>query len=222
MTGSASRPGGSAPRAISARTQSSIAAPASSPRRSRWPTPHSSQRRRARRVSASATSSLKSPTLMSEPLAQERARRALDEPHEVVELQERLPAGRAAGRAGTASGSRVGLQRARALERHRVEAPRCGRRRARRGRSCAGRTAAAGGGRRRGRAPGRPSVRTVAVDDVEQLVHRHGRRALGVRALVVARVGDDEPVGRREQRVEQELAVLAARVAVADVRVARA
>ena len=58
--------------------------------------------------------------------------------------------------------------------------------------------------------------------DVEQLADRHRRRARRVGALVVAGVGDDQPLGRGQQRVEQQLAVLAARVAVADVRVARA
>ena len=38
-----------------------------------------------------------------------------------------------------------------------------------------------------------------------------------VRALVGAGVGDDQPLGRRHQRVEQHLAVLGARVAIADV-----
>ena len=56
-------------------------------------------------------------------------------------------------------------------------------------------------------------------DHVEQLADRHGGRPLEVRALVVAGVGDDQAVGRRHQRVEQELAVLGARVALADVRV---
>ena len=42
--------------------------------------------------------------------------------------------------------------------------------------------------------------------------------AAQVRALVVAGVGDDQPLGRGQQRVEQHLAILGARVAVADVR----
>jgi hypothetical protein len=54
---------------------------------------------------------------------------------------------------------------------------------------------------------------------VEQLADRHGRAAARVRALVVAGVGDDRAVAGRHQRVEQHLAVLGARVAVADVRV---
>ena len=57
-----------------------------------------------------------------------------------------------------------------------------------------------------------------AVDDVEQLADGDRGRALEVRPLVVAGVGDDEPVRRRHQRVEQHLAVLGARVALADVR----
>ena len=55
------------------------------------------------------------------------------------------------------------------------------------------------------------------IDDVEQLADRNGRRAAQVRALVCPRVGDDQPLGRRHQRVKQHLAVLGARVAVADV-----
>ena len=59
------------------------------------------------------------------------------------------------------------------------------------------------------------------VDHVEQLADGDGGRARRVRALVLARVGDDQPVRRRHQRVEQHLAVLRAAVAVADVRVAQ-
>ena len=58
-----------------------------------------------------------------------------------------------------------------------------------------------------------------AVDHVQQLADRHRRRADEVRALVVAGVGDDELVGGGEERVEQQLAVLGAGVAVADVGV---
>ncbi len=57
------------------------------------------------------------------------------------------------------------------------------------------------------------------VDRVEQLADGHRRRPAQVRALVVAGVGDDQPLGRRHQRVEQHLAILGARVPVADVRV---
>ena len=67
------------------------------------------------------------------------------------------------------------------------------------------------------RAVGRPHGR---VDDVEELADRDGGRPGDVRALVVARVRDDQPVRGREQRVEQQLPVLGARIAVADVRVA--
>jgi hypothetical protein len=59
-----------------------------------------------------------------------------------------------------------------------------------------------------------------AIDHVEQLSDRNGGGALGVRALVVAGVGDDQSVRRGHQRVEQDLAVLGARVTVADVWVA--
>ena len=58
-----------------------------------------------------------------------------------------------------------------------------------------------------------------AVDDLEQLSDRDRRRPRQVGALVVAGVGDDQPLAGRHQRVEQELAVLGAGVALADVRV---
>ena len=48
-------------------------------------------------------------------------------------------------------------------------------------------------------------------DHVQQLPDGHRGRPLEVGALVVPGVGDDQLVGRRHQRVEQELAVLAAR-----------
>jgi hypothetical protein len=60
------------------------------------------------------------------------------------------------------------------------------------------------------------------VDHVEQLPDGDGGRALGVRALVAAGVGDEKAVARRHQRVEQQLAVLRARVALTDVRVVQA
>ena len=67
------------------------------------------------------------------------------------------------------------------------------------------------------RGPARRAGARRRVDDVEQLADRDGRRPGRVGPLVVAGVGDDQPLGRREQGVEQQLAVLAARVAVADV-----
>ena len=66
-------------------------------------------------------------------------------------------------------------------------------------------------------ASGPVPVRNRPVDDVEQLGDGHRGRTLEVRALVVAGVGDDQPLGRGEQRVEQHLPILGARVAVADV-----
>ncbi len=60
----------------------------------------------------------------------------------------------------------------------------------------------------------RPAHRVV--DDVEQLADGDGRRTRQVRALVTSRVGDHQVVLRRQQGVEEELAVLAAHVAVAD------
>ena len=62
-------------------------------------------------------------------------------------------------------------------------------------------------------------ARRGSLDRVEELADRHGGRARRVGADVVAGVGDDQAVARRHQRVEQHLAVLGARVAVADVRV---
>ena len=55
-------------------------------------------------------------------------------------------------------------------------------------------------------------------DGVEQLAERHRGRAAQPGALVGARVDDDERVGGRHDRVEEELAVFAARVALADQR----
>ena len=62
---------------------------------------------------------------MPEPLAQERAHRVLDEAHEVVELDHarRLGGGSGAGRNGAAGGA-LARQRAGAVERDAVEAPR--------------------------------------------------------------------------------------------------
>ena len=54
------------------------------------------------------------------------------------------------------------------------------------------------------------------VDDVEELADRHGGRAFEVRALVSTRVGDHQVIGGSEEGVEEELAVLGARVSVAD------
>ena len=69
------------------------------------------------------------------------------------------------------------------------------------------RTRAVGGGRR-------------TVERVEQLAERHRRRHRRAGALVGSGVGDDQVVAGGADGVEQELAVLAARVALADPRVA--
>ena len=53
-------------------------------------------------------------------------------------------------------------------------------------------------------------------DGVEQLAERHGGRAPGAGPRVGARVEDDQVLGRGTHRVEQQLAVFAARVALAD------
>ena len=76
-----------------------------------------------------------------------------------------------------------------------------------------------GPGRGRGLPIGRCEA-DRAVDDIEQLTNWDGRGSLGVGALVTAGVGDDEVLGGRQERIEQELTVFDARVAVADVRVA--
>ena len=55
-----------------------------------------------------------------------------------------------------------------------------------------------------------------AVDDIEQLTDRDGRGALGVGPLVASAVGDDQVALGGQQRVEQQLAVLAAGIAVTD------
>ena len=153
-----------------------------------------------------------------QPLAQERADRVREEPRQVLELEH---GGRRAGQRRVQERARlraVRRQRAGARQRHVVEAPRL--------------------------AVDEPAGLVVArierlqrvldqhvvadapavdargaVRHVQQLPDRHRGRARDVRALVVAGVGDDQPVGRRHQRVEQHLAVLGARVPVADVRV---
>ncbi len=53
------------------------------------------------------------------------------------------------------------------------------------------------------------------VEGVEQLAEGYGRRPRLTRRLVGAGVGDHEVLGRRDDRVEHQLAVLAARVALA-------
>src|SRR6185436_1283821 len=58
------------------------------------------------------------------------------------------------------------------------------------------------------------------VDRVEQLVQRHRRREVGAGAFVGAGVQQDEMLGGREHGIEQQLAVLAARITFADARVA--
>ena len=55
---------------------------------------------------------------------------------------------------------------------------------------------------------------------VEQLPDGNGRRSAEIGSLVTTRVRDDEMVLSRQQRVEQELPILAAGVAVADPLVA--
>ena len=59
------------------------------------------------------------------------------------------------------------------------------------------------------------------VDRVEDLAEGHGGRPDRPGVLVRPGVGDDEGLGGREHGVEQQLAVLAADVALAGHRVAR-
>ena len=156
----------------------------------------------------------------AEPLPQERPHRVLGEADEVVERHDRRAGRRERLRRGTAGSSSRSLTSARAPSSvtasklhgcSRASAPGV-KLRGSKGwsgwrtttRSCAGPSGAAHG----------------RVDDVEELADRDGGRPGDVRALVVARVGDDQAVRGRQQRVEQQLAVLGARIAVADVRVA--
>ena len=71
--------------------------------------------------------------------------------------------------------------------------------------------------------PGRRHVREPrgAIDDVEQLAERDGRRSPQVRPLIAGRVRDHQVVGRGQHRVEQQLTILAAGVAITDVRIER-
>src|ERR1700742_4728414 len=57
------------------------------------------------------------------------------------------------------------------------------------------------------------------LDRVQQLADGDRGWAARVRALVAARVGDQQPFAGGHQRIEQELAVLGARVALTDPRV---
>jgi hypothetical protein len=60
-----------------------------------------------------------------------------------------------------------------------------------------------------------------AVDDVEQLADGDGRGPFGVGPLVTPAVGDDQVALGGQERVEEELSVLAAGVAVADAGIGR-
>ena len=218
ITGSASRPGGSVPRAISAAMQASSAAPLSTPSSSRSPDAPALEAvelhgQRIGDVLAEVAER------DAEPLPQERPHRVLGEADEVVERHDRR-AGRRE-RLGEERRDLVAIadERPGTVERDGVEAPRL------LARERTGREVPRIEGLERmahdhalvRRAVGRPHGR---VDDVEELADRDGGRPGDVRALVVARVRDDQPVRRRQQRVEQQLPVLGARIAVADVRVA--
>jgi hypothetical protein len=141
--------------------------------------------------------------------AHERPHRVLHEAHEVVELDRARRAALERRGQERRRGRPVGRQRARPGERGVVEAPR----------PVAGEHAGTEVARVEGlqrMADEDAAARGLAVlgadrpvDDVEQLADRDRGRALGVRALVVAGVGHEQPVAGGHDRVEQKLAVLA-------------
>jgi hypothetical protein len=55
-----------------------------------------------------------------------------------------------------------------------------------------------------------------AVDDLEQFGHRHTRRTGLIEVLVSSLERDDQVLRRRQQSVQEELAVLAGEIPVAD------
>ena len=169
------------------------------------------ERRRARPAARRSTSSSQSPTLMPSRWRRNArtgcsTKRTRSSSSTTVRRRSRQRRRRGSGRR---RGARPRQRRARpsSVTRSKLHGLR---RRARRRRSCAGRTAAADAGRRR-------VARRSTTSSSSPTGTAGGRGE--VRALVVAGVGDDQAVGRGHQRVEQQLAVLAARVALADVRV---
>ena len=102
-----------------------------------------------------------------------------------------------------------------------VEAPRTARAPAHPARSSGGRTA--GAGARPRRRPGPPLRPRARCDPRRRAARRPGTAGGRGRLERSSRpgVGDDEVIARRQQCVEQQLAILAAHVAVADPRVAR-
>ena len=57
------------------------------------------------------------------------------------------------------------------------------------------------------------------VQGIQQFTQRHGRRPPGAGAFVGAGVGDDQMLGRRQDRVQHQLPILAARIPFADGRI---
>ena len=183
--------------------------PASRSRSIRSPTPHCT-RPSSSTGRPSETSSPSSTSDDLEPLAQELLDRVLEEGDQRGELDVAARARAARGRPATA-----GADRGRAAARAPASAA-ASKENGRRGlevlrveglqRVVAQRALLAAG--------------HGGVEGVEQLAERYGGRPRLARRLVGAGVGDDEVLGRRDDRVEHQLAVLAARVALAGERAA--
>ena len=162
-TGRPSCPGGSVPRAISARIAGAAVRTGHQRVRAAARRRPSARARRARPAARRSISSRVVADADPQPLAQERAHRVLDEAHE---LRRARPAPGRAGQRPAQEPGRPDRSRTSARapsERDAVEAPG-----PRPPRSCAGRTAAAGARRT-----------TSAPDDVQQLADRHRGRARG-------------------------------------------
>ena len=216
-TGSANWPGGSSPRAISTARHASGLAPPSRAARTRSAICHCSSASRSIGM-ASSKSRVRS---RSDTLSRSRrkartgwrrnrsswssrCRSSSYSPRGCVEKAEGV-----LSRVRAPPGPRPGAARRSSTVR-----PACGRP----VRSSVGRRAA-GGARTRWRHG--PALRRPhgVVDHVEQLTDRHGRRTRQVGALVATRVRHDQVILRRQERVEEQLAVFAADVAVTDSRV---
>ena len=146
-----------------------------------------------------------------EPLAQEPAHGVLEEPHQRVELDD---LGRVDVRQRRREERSARLpraeQRPHPVVRRVVEAERP------RLAELTGDEVA--GVERLQRVPHQDVGGTHPTDDVEQLAERHRRGPLGAGALVGAGVEHDQPLARRQHRVEEQLPVLGTRVALADPR----
>ena len=220
-TASASCPGGSAPRASSAATQARgrppPAAPAAHGRRSPIARARRARRGWRRRSPGSCRGARCRAARAGRPApggaGTARAGRAR------WDLATAGSSGRAEERRGVRG---AGQRRPGAGQVERVEAPRAGPAPARRARSSAASKGCSGCCDARWRRAARPSaVRTVwsTTSSSSPTGTAGGRWQVG--ALVAARVGDHEVVARRQQGVEEQLAIFAAHVAVADPLVAR-